>query len=135
MKAAPVSPGQKFNTKNTKPLLLVIEDNPDNMTTVKAVLGPDYAIIGAADGRRGLEKAISVLPDLILLDMSLPEMDGYEVAAALKKDERTVDIPVVALTAQAMKGDRERILAAGCNDYIAKPIDPDAISKTLAKWL
>lgn len=120
---------------DSKPLILAIEDNPDNLITIKAVLGSQYAVIGAGDGKQGLEKAVSILPDIILLDISLPLMDGFEVVRALKDDQRTCAIPVIALTAQAMKGDRKKILEAGCDDYVAKPIDPVTITQTLDRWL
>jgi len=128
-------PIPKAPESGAKPLVLVVEDNPDNMITIKAILGPSCAVIGAYDGKQGLDKAVSILPDLILLDMSLPVMDGFAVVKTLKSDDRTKGIPVIALTAQAMKGDRKKILAAGCDDYVSKPVDPDIIMKTLAKWV
>ncbi len=114
--------------------ILVVEDNPDNMVTIKAVLGREYEIEEAVDGETGLKKAGELMPSLILLDMSLPGMDGMSVLSRLKSNPDTRDIPVIALTAQAMKGDRERMLEAGCHDYISKPIDPDRARKTIAKW-
>jgi two-component system cell cycle response regulator DivK len=77
----------------------------------------------AEDARKGIELARAKLPDLILMDMQLPDMDGMEATAVLKAEESTRDIPIVALTASAMKGDRERMLASGCDGYIEKPID------------
>ncbi len=121
--------------KSDKPVILIVEDNPDNVLTIKAILKNQCKLLEAVDGAEGLQKAAQSSPDLILLDMSLPKMDGYEVVRHLKEDAKTSAIPVVALTAQAMKGDREKILAAGCDDYISKPIDPDNIAKCLAKWL
>ena len=117
------------------PIVLIVEDNPDNMITLKAVLQDGLDIREAVDGRQGLEKALHLLPDLILLDIALPKMDGMEVTAALRKNDTTKEIPIVALTAQAMKGDRERILAAGCDDYISKPIHPEALRKKIGFWL
>lgn len=121
-------------SRDMNPCLLVVEDNPDNLITVKAVLGKDYEIQSAADGETGLKKARQMIPTLILLDMSLPKMDGMEVLEALKADPATEQIPVIALTAQAMKGDRQRMIEAGCSDYISKPIEPDLVKKTIAKW-
>jgi CheY-like chemotaxis protein len=82
-----------------------------------------YEVTVAEDGKQGLDKARSELPALVLLDMNLPVMDGWSVAQALKADEATRHIPIIALTAHAMAGDREKALAAGCNDYHPKPVD------------
>ncbi len=117
------------------PVVLIVEDNPDNMITLKAVLPDGLDIREAVDGKQGLEKALHLLPDLILLDIALPKMDGMEVASALRENDNTKDIPIIALTAQAMKGDRERILEAGCDDYISKPIHPEALRKKVSFWL
>lgn len=130
----PSRPPARPGPERDIPLVLVVEDNPDNMTTIRAVLGNRLQVSGAADGETGLEMASELLPDLILLDMSLPGMDGFEAVKRLKANEATAAVPVIALTAQAMKGDRERIIAAGCDDYIAKPIDPETIMDTIVKW-
>jgi CheY-like chemotaxis protein len=115
--------------------ILVVEDNPDNMITIKAILKDRYEILGATDGEAGLQTALDELPDLVLLDISLPKMDGFEVVGKIKADERARQIPVLALTARAMKGDREQIMEAGCDDYISKPVDPEEISKKVDEWL
>ncbi len=115
--------------------ILIIEDNPDNMTTIKAVLHGRYRLLEAADGEEGLRLASQERPDLILLDMALPKTDGFAVVRHLKDDGELGAIPVVAITAQAMKGDKERILEAGCDDYIAKPIDPESFSKKIEELL
>ena len=117
------------------PTILVVEDNPDNMISIKAVLGNQYAILEATDGEDGLKKALAQGPDLILLDMSLPGMDGFAVAGRVKEADETRHIPVIAMTAKAMKGDREMILGAGCDDYISKPIDPDEVMEKINNWL
>ncbi len=111
--------------------ILIVEDNPDNMAAIKAVLNGNYGVIEAVDGKEGIDKAFRENPDLILLDMALPVMDGFTVVRRLKSDSRVKDIPVIALTAYAMKGDREKILRAGCNDYFAKPADPEKILNTI----
>lgn len=121
--------------KSESPVILIVEDNPDNMTTLKAVLKNRYTILEAMDGEEGLQKVLKYYPDLVLLDISLPRMDGYEVASRIKKDALTRTIPVVAVTAHTMKGDRERVLAAGCDDYISKPVDDEKIAECLNKWL
>jgi len=94
-----------------------------------------YKLLEATDGKQGLKTAIESLPDLILLDIALPRMDGYSVIESLKQNERARLIPVIAVTAHAMKGDRERILNGGCNDYIAKPVDPEELIEVIEKWL
>jgi CheY-like chemotaxis protein len=99
------------------------------------VLKDKYTIIEAADGEKGLKRALHELPDLILLDISLPGMDGYAVVKEIKVDEKASHIPVIALTAHAMKGDREKIISAGCDDYLSKPIDPKKILERIEKWL
>ena len=103
--------------------VLVVEDNPANMTLATFLLkSAGYAVLSATDAESGLALARAEQPDLVLMDIQLPGMDGLEATALLKRDEATRDIPVVALTALAMKGDEERIRAAGCDGYIAKPL-------------
>jgi signal transduction histidine kinase/CheY-like chemotaxis protein len=118
-----------------QPTLLVVEDNADNMTTIEAILGNRFRIIPAVDGHEGLRLAAEFKPDLILLDMALPGLDGLGVAARLKADPELDHIPIIALTAQAMKGDRERILAVGCADYLSKPIDPPQLLRAVENQL
>lgn len=132
-KLAKLSQGLANNSK--KASILVIEDNPDNMETVKALLEHDHHIIGALSGLEGLEKAKTFQPDLILLDISLPGMDGMDVLTELKKDKQMQHIPVIALTARAMKGDREELLAHGFDDYISKPIECTLLELTINEWL
>lgn len=106
------------------PKILLVEDNEMNRDMlVRRLERRGFEVSTAADGREGLSLARIQLPDLILLDMSLPEMDGWEVARRLKSDASTQSIPVIALTAHAMRGDREAALSAGCEDYDTKPID------------
>jgi two-component system cell cycle response regulator DivK len=103
--------------------VLVIEDNPANMTFAVFLLeSAGHTVINAVDAEAGLAMARAQQPDLILMDVQLPGMDGLEATAHLKKDPATHAIPVIALTALAMKGDEERIRAAGCDGYIAKPM-------------
>lgn len=103
--------------------VLVIEDNAANLTFAVFLLeSASHEVMTAADAEEGLARARSEIPDLILMDIQLPGMDGLEATAQLKRDAATRDIPVIALTALAMKGDEERIRAAGCNGYIAKPM-------------
>jgi two-component system cell cycle response regulator DivK len=103
--------------------VLIIEDNPANMTLATFLLqSAGHVVLAATDAETGLTLARAEQPDLVLMDIQLPRMDGLEATALLKSDEATRDIPVVALTALAMKGDEARIRAAGCDGYIAKPL-------------
>ena len=104
-------------------LILVVEDNPDNMLlTILLLESAGHTVLSAIDAEAGLALARDRLPALILMDVQLPGMDGLEATAVLKQDAATRAIPVIALTALAMKGDEARIRAAGCNGYIAKPM-------------
>jgi CheY-like chemotaxis protein len=106
------------------PLILIVEDNPMNRDMLSRRLQRrGFEVIAAEDGERGLEVAAARRPDLILLDISLPGIDGWEVVRRLKAAEATRPIPVMALTAHAMVGDRERALAAGCDEYDTKPVE------------
>jgi two-component system cell cycle response regulator DivK len=104
--------------------ILLVEDNEMNRDMLsRRLVRRGYTVPIAVDGQQGLEMATSEKPDLILLDMSLPIIDGWEVAKRLKSDDNLKAIPVIALTAHAMSGDRERALAAGCDDYDTKPVE------------
>jgi two-component system cell cycle response regulator DivK len=103
--------------------VLIVEDNPANLTLAIFLLeSSGHVVITATDAEAGLTLARQEQPDLILMDIQLPGMDGLEATTLLKRDEATHAIPVVALTALAMKGDEERIRAAGCDGYVAKPL-------------
>jgi two-component system, cell cycle response regulator DivK len=116
--------------------VLVVEDNPANMTLATFLLkSAGYAVLTATDAEAGLALARGEQPDLVLMDIQLPGMDGLQACALLKKDTATRDIPVIALTALAMKGDEERIRAAGCDGYIAKPLAYREFLKTIAARL
>ena len=128
-------PPLKIAQSEGKSTILVVEDNPDNMITMKAVLHSQYNLIEATDGEQGLNMALAKRPDLILLDMSLPKMDGFTVVREIKGDPKGKHIPVIALTAHAMKGDREKILDAGCDDYISKPVNPEKVLAKVGDWL
>jgi two-component system cell cycle response regulator DivK len=111
--------------------ILLVEDNEINRHLMARCLRrAHHDVVIATDGREGLELAMSAQPDLILIDLSLPEIDGWEVTRRIKADPAMRSIPVIALTAHAMPGDRERALEAGCDDYEAKPVDvPGLIEK------
>lgn len=119
-----------------KPKIAVVEDNPDNRLLVQALLEELYEISEFETGVDAVDRLLDDRPDLVLLDISLPEMDGTEVLAWIREQEEIRDTPVIALTAHAMTGDREKFLAAGFNDYLTKPIiDETLLLETIAKWL
>ena len=106
------------------PKILLVEDNEMNRDMLsRRLMRRGYEVVLALDGQQGIDLAASIRPDLILMDMSLPVVDGWEATRRIKAAEITKGIPVIALTAHAMSGDREQALAAGCDDYDTKPID------------
>jgi two-component system, cell cycle response regulator DivK len=108
--------------------VLVIEDNEDNMHLMTFILQKNgYAVIKAENGKKGIEQAMKEQPDFILLDIQLPDMDGLAVLKKIRQSEKTRAIKAIAVTSYAMTGDRERLVQAGCNGYIEKPIDPETI--------
>jgi len=116
--------------------ILLIEDNEQNAYLVDYLLGArEWQVIPATDGPSGLRMAESEQPDLILLDIQLPGMDGYEVARKLRAMESIQDTPIVAVTSYAMPGDRENCLAAGCTGYIEKPVDPATFADEVESYL
>ncbi|MGC9467061.1 MAG: response regulator [Anaerolineae bacterium] len=116
--------------------ILYVEDSPSNRLLVKRVLmAEDYEVVEAEDGLAGLEVARQEHPDLILMDMNLPDVDGYEMTRRICNDPELSHIPVVAMTANVMQGDREKTLEAGCVGYIPKPIDVDALPSQVARFL
>jgi signal transduction histidine kinase len=118
------------------PRILYVEDDPVARLLVQRVLAREgYEILEAADGLSGIEIARRQRPDLVLMDINIPDMDGYAVTTRLKSLQETHDIPVIALTVNVMLGDRERSLAAGCDGYIPKPIDVDALPGQIAAFL
>lgn len=119
-----------------KRTLLIIEDNEQNMYMMHFLLEKHgFTVYEAQDGRAGVEMALRLRPHGILLDIQLPEMDGYAVAAELKKHPELGDVPIIAVTSYAMAGDRESILAAGATGYIEKPIDPETFVAEIAGFL
>jgi two-component system cell cycle response regulator DivK len=116
--------------------ILVVEDDLDNRRIVVKVLQVDgYRVVEAADGLEALSQARAELPDLILMDLALPSLDGWEATRRLKGDPQTRRIPVIALTAVAMRGDEEQARAAGCDDYLSKPARPAAIRAMVKKYI
>ncbi len=116
--------------------ILVVEDNEQNLYLVTRILEKNgHEVVPARDGREGIALASEIMPALILLDIQLPVMDGYAVARALRSNPGLDGIPIVAVTSYAMAGDRERILAAGCNGYIEKPINPYSFAEEVEQHL
>jgi len=107
--------------------IAVVEDNPDNRLLVRVILEQHYGVVDYESGLAALEGLQEGKPDLVLLDVSLPEMDGTEVLQRIRADGQLRDLPVIALTAHAMTGDREKYLAAGFDDYVAKPIMDETV--------
>jgi CheY-like chemotaxis protein len=117
------------------PMVLVVEDNPDNMITIKALLEGKCRIIEAEDGLTGVELAKKYQPHLILMDIALPGMNGIEALNEIRKEPAIEFVPVIAVSASAMKGDREDFIALGFDDYVSKPIDNRAFQKILTEYL
>lgn len=116
--------------------VLVVEDNDDNMTLINDVLvSMQYTVIQASNGEDGVEKARQEHPNLILMDLSLPKVDGWTATRQLKADDELKTIPIIALTAHAMMGDREKALQAGCDDYLTKPINLAELMKKVRHFV
>jgi CheY-like chemotaxis protein len=115
--------------------ILIVEDVEFNLDLLVQLLEDDYAILTAGDGAAGIELAEQARPDLILMDLSLPVIDGWEATRRLKAHVTLRHIPIIALTAHAMSGDEEKARAAGCDDYLSKPIDEDLLFAKLQTLL
>lgn len=119
-----------------KPLVLYIEDNPDNMLLIERVLtARGCELVRAEHGLLGLDYAKNNNPQLILLDINLPDIDGYEIARRLRNDPITRMIPIVAVTANALKGDAEKAIAAGCDAYISKPVNVRELWESIRSYV
>ena len=116
--------------------ILYVEDNPENRLLVRRILmAENFDVIEAGDAYQAMKIIETTQPDLILMDINLPEIDGYTLTARIKKNPKLSQIPIIALTANVMKGDRERILDSGCDGYIQKPIDVDALPILIRSYL
>ncbi len=125
-----------FDRSMSAGIILVVEDNQDNMKLITEILTSlNYEVLKATDGEQSILVAEAEQPDLILMDLSLPRMDGWTAAREIKSHDALKTIPVIALTAHAMIGDRERALAAGCDDYLSKPIILRELVSKLTKYL
>lgn len=126
----------RMDEKARAPTILYIEDNRENRILVRRVLEADgYRVLDAEDAPTGIELARTSDPDLILMDVNLPDVDGYQATNQLRQMDELREVPIIALTANVMKGDREKALAAGCSGYVQKPIDVDSLSDQLAAFL
>ena len=116
--------------------VLIIEDNEQNMYMLTYLLeSEDYEILQAFSGPAGIESAKAVTPDIVLLDIQLPEMDGYEVATRLREIKQMKETPIIAVTSYAMPGDREKAIESGATGYIEKPINPDTFISQMESFL
>jgi CheY-like chemotaxis protein len=116
--------------------ILVVEDDPDNLRVLATVLSLDgYAVDTVSDGLEALDALADRKADLVLLDLKMPRLDGWETIRRMKADARLQTIPVVAITALALRGDEERARQAGCDDYLAKPCAPRKLRETVRRWI
>ena len=116
--------------------ILLVEDNDANLYLIKFIVEKSgYEVIEARNGGRGVDLAISEKPDLIIMDIQLPDFDGLEATRRIRASKVDGGIPIIALTSYAMTGDREKALAAGCTGYIEKPIDPETFMEQIEKYL
>ena len=115
--------------------ILIVEDTEFNRDLLVQILEDDYEVVTANDGAAGIAAAVAEHPDLILMDLSLPVIDGWEATRRIKANDDLKRIPVIAVTAHAMQGDEEKARAAGCDDYITKPIDEDILMEKLREFL
>ncbi len=115
--------------------ILVVEDVDINRDLIMQILEEEYEVLGAANGREGIELAQKENPDLIIMDLSLPEVDGWEATKRLKADEATKHIPIIALSAHAMSSDEDKAKMVGCDDYLSKPLSEDLLMSKIRTYL
>jgi two-component system cell cycle response regulator DivK len=125
-----------MTTFNEKATILYVEDNPDNRTLVRRILlSEDYGLLEAQNAAQALEVLKDTRPDLILMDINMPDMDGYTLTSRIKTMPGFERVPIIALTANVMRGDKEKTLEAGCDGYIQKPLDIDQLLREVARFL
>jgi CheY-like chemotaxis protein len=123
-------------TENSQKTVLLVEDNEDNLVVYRTILEHvGYKVIEARDGEEGVSRARNHLPDLILMDISIPKMDGWEATQRLKADDATKQIPIIALTAHALEEDRQKDVQAGCDGYLAKPVEPRRVVQEVERFV
>jgi CheY-like chemotaxis protein/two-component sensor histidine kinase len=131
-----IEPEKSKPEKSGPAKILIAEDRSDNLILLKEILRPaDYKIYVAKNGQEAVDMAEKERPDLILMDMQMPVMDGFKATKHIREMEELKDIPIIGLTARAMKEDREKVLAAGCSDYLAKPVMPNDLLRKIEEWL
>ena len=125
-----------MTTLNEKATILYVEDNPDNRMLVRRILlSEDYGLIEAQNGAQALALLKDSHPDLILMDINMPDMDGYTLTSRIKSMPGFERVPIIALTANVMRGDKEKTLEAGCDGYIQKPLDIDQLLREVERFL
>lgn len=123
-------------TEQKQKTVLLVEDNEDNLVVYRTILEHvGFRVIEARDGEEGVSRAKENLPDLILMDISIPKMDGWEATQRLKAFENTKAIPIIALTAHALEEDRQKALQAGCDGYLAKPVEPRRVVQEVERFV
>ena len=123
-------------TQNNKGTILYVEDNPENRMLIRRVLlSEDYSLTEATSAGQALEILRTSRPDLILMDINMPDMDGYTLTAHIKSMPGFAQVPIIAITANVMRGDREKTLQAGCDGYIQKPGDIDQLTREIEKFI
>ena len=124
------------STNSSAKIVLLVEDNEDNLVVYRTILEHvGYRVIEARDGEEGVTQARRQLPDLILMDISIPKMDGWEATQRLKADASTRGIPIIALTAHALEEDRQKAQQAGCDGYLAKPVEPRRVVQEVERFI
>ncbi|MBL8062534.1 MAG: response regulator [Anaerolineales bacterium] len=123
-------------TEFEKGTILYVEDNPDNRNLIRRVLNAEgYAVVEASQATQAIDRLEHEKVDLILMDINMPDMDGYTLTAKIKRMEKFSKIPILAVTANVMRGDREKSLEAGCDGYIQKPIDIDTLAQQIERFI
>lgn len=121
---------------DSKKTVLLVEDNEDNLVVYRTILEHvGYEVIEARDGEEGVSRARSEIPDIILMDISIPKIDGWEATVRLKGEDETSAIPIIALTAHALEEDRAKAMRAGCDGYLAKPVEPRRVVQEVEKFI
>jgi len=123
-------------TNGNQKTVLLVEDNEDNLVVYRTILEHvGYRVIEARDGEEGVTQARQEMPDLILMDISIPKIDGWEATQRLKADSATRQIPIIALTAHALEEDRQKAVQAGCDGYLAKPVEPRRVVQEVERFV
>lgn len=133
MIAADLSYGERTMTPRAR--ILIVEDVEHNMDLLVQLLAEDYDLITAVDGAEGLIKAETERPDVILMDLSLPVLDGWETTRRIRENDALKDIPIIAVTGHAMQGEEEKARACGCDDFLTKPIDEDRLLERIERFI